>query len=111
MTLISCADESYYKKHNFKTKTNASQCLQHSSKTHKATVCGISYVKLVKNCTSQVVFLPSGERHCLFLLYCRGNLAKATWIPSDQIVELQSPAVSIVSHQMHQTHSLCDKCV
>lgn len=36
-------------------------------------------------------------RYCLFLLYNRGNLVKAKWIPTKWIVELQSPAVSNVS--------------
>lgn len=31
---------------------------------------------------------------CLFSSYCRGNLVKAEWIPSEQIVELHTPAVS-----------------
>ncbi|XP_030590758.1 tRNA-splicing endonuclease subunit Sen54 isoform X1 [Archocentrus centrarchus] len=44
-----------------------------------------------------VCLLESGcfltlDRRRLFEFYCRGNLVKGDWIPSEQIVELRSPA-------------------
>lgn len=45
------------------------------------------------------------ETELISFFYDRRNLAKANWIPSEQIVELQTPAVSTVTNWLTQlTH-------
>lgn len=54
------------------------------------------YLQLNKHVNSLVLlcFTAGGVTDFLYVFVPRGNLVKAVWIPSDMIVELQSPAVS-----------------